>query len=137
MPKISGEQTPSARTARARRPRGSLTREQVVEAALALVDEQGVEALSMPALAARLDCGVMTLYGYIDSKEDLLLALAQRGLADTRWPEPLPHDAAALLGSWGRALRQALLRHPSLAGIFLSQAVVGPGIFVGIEAMLR
>jgi AcrR family transcriptional regulator len=109
----------------------------VVAAALALVDEQGVEALSMPALAARLDCGVMTLYGYVDSKEDLLQALWQRGLADTRWPEPLPQDAADLLLAWGRALRQTLLAHPSLAAIFLSQAVVGPVIFYGIETMLR
>ncbi|HTD79067.1 MAG TPA: helix-turn-helix domain-containing protein, partial [Chloroflexota bacterium] len=63
-----------------RRPRGSLTREQVVDAALQLADQHGFEALSMPTLARRLECGVMTIYGYVDSKEDLLDAIALRGL---------------------------------------------------------
>src|SRR5205823_4063563 len=38
--------------------------------------------------------------------------------------------------TWGRALRRTLLDHPSLPVIFLSQAVIGPGIFRGIEALL-
>ncbi len=121
---------------RRRRPRGSLTREQVVEAALQLADQDGVEALTMLTLAHRLECGVMTIYGYVDNKEDLLDAIALRGLADVRVPRPLPRQPAAVLVAWGRALRQTLIEHPSLALIFLSQAVMGPGIFRGIEALL-
>jgi AcrR family transcriptional regulator len=119
-----------------RRPRGSLSRQQVVEAALELADRDGLEALSMPALAQRLDCGVMTIYGYVDSKEDLLDAIALRGLADLRLPRPLPAEPTAVLLAWGRALRQTLLEHPSMPVIFLSRAVIGPGIFRGIEALL-
>jgi TetR/AcrR family transcriptional regulator, tetracycline repressor protein len=119
-----------------RRPRGSLTREQVVEAALQLADQEGLEALSMPTLARRLECGVMTLYGYIDHKEDLLDAIALRGLADVRLPRPLPSEPAAILVAWGRALRLTLLAHPSLPVIFLSRPVMGPGIFRGIEVLL-
>jgi TetR/AcrR family tetracycline transcriptional repressor len=119
-----------------RRARRSLTREQVVEAALAVADAQGLEALTMPALARRLECGVMTIYGYVDSKDDLLDAIAQRGLRDLRLPRPLPADPEAILVSWGRALRLNLIEHPSLAVIFLSRAVIGPGIFRGIEALL-
>jgi AcrR family transcriptional regulator len=121
---------------RPRRPRGSLTREQVIEAALQLADEQGIDALSMPALARRLGCGVMTPYRYVDNKEDLLVAIALRGLADLRLPRPLPSDPAALLVAWGRAVRSVLLQHPSLATIFLAQSVIGPGIFRGIEALV-
>ena len=119
-----------------RRRRGSLTSEQVVEAALQLADERGVDLLTMPNLAASLGCGVMTLYGYVESKEALLRLMAQRGLADLRLPRPLPPDAAAVLVAWGRALRQTLLAHPSLAVIFLTRSVIGPGIFRGIEALL-
>lgn len=119
-----------------RRPRGSLTREQIVNAALRLADEEGLEALSMPVLARRLECGVMTLYGYIANKDDLLDAIALRGLADLRLPQPLPSDPAALLVAWGRALRQTLLAHPSLPVIFLSRPVLGSGIFRGVEALL-
>jgi len=122
---------------RPRRQRGSLNREQVVEAALALADEAGLEALSMQSLARRLDCGVMTIYGYVESKEGLLDAIAQRGLRDLRLPRPLPGDAEALLVSWGRALRRTLIEHPSLPVIFLARAVIGPGIFHGVEALLR
>ena len=122
---------------RPRRPRGSLSREQVVEAALALADEAGLEALSMQTLARRLDCGVMTIYRYVESKEDLLNAIAQRGLRDLRLPRPLPGDAEALLVSWGRALRMTLVEHPSLPVIFLARAVIGPGIFHGVEVLLR
>jgi TetR/AcrR family tetracycline transcriptional repressor len=121
---------------RRRRPRGSLTRQQVIEAALQLADRDGLEALSLPALARQLACGVMTIYGYIDNKDDLLDAIAVRGLADLRLPRPLPGAPAAVLVAWGQALRVALLEHPSLPVIFLSQAVIGPGIFQGIEALL-
>ena len=120
----------------ARRPRGSLTRQQVVEAALRLADEKGLAALTMPLLAQRLACGVMTIYGYIANKDDLLDAIAAQGLADLRLPRPLPSEPAAVLVSWGRALRQAMIEHPSLPIIFLSQAVIGPGVFLGIEALL-
>ena len=126
----------SVKTPRKRRPRGSLTREQVVEAALALADDEGPEALTMPMLAHRLKCGVMTIYGYVDRKEDLLDAIAQRGLRDLRLPHPLPADAAAILLAWGRALRLNLIEHPSLPMIFLSRPVIGPGILHGLEALL-
>ena len=43
-----------------------------------LVDTEGVEALSMPRLARQLDAGVMTLYGYVRSKQELLDAVAMR-----------------------------------------------------------
>jgi AcrR family transcriptional regulator len=120
----------------ARRPRGSLTRDQIVEAALGLADQEGIEALTMPNLARRLDCGVMTIYGYIASKEDLLGAIAQLGLRDLRLAQPPPRGLEGILLAWGRSLRQTLLAHPSLPMIFLSRAVVGPGIFRGVEALL-
>src|SRR5579859_1398763 len=126
----------SVKTRTKRRPRGSLTRNQVVDAALELADDQGLEALTMQSLAKRLDCGVMTIYGYVENKEDLLDAVALRGLADLELPRPLPVEAPDILMSWGRAMRQTLIEHPSLPLIFLSQAVIGPGIFRGIEALL-
>jgi AcrR family transcriptional regulator len=121
---------------RLRRPRGSLTREQVVEAALTLADLEGLEALSIQNLAGRLECGVMTVYGYIDSKEDLLDAIAQRGLRDLQLARPVRLDVDGILLSWGRALRLLFLEHPSLPVIFLARAVIGPGIFRGVEALL-
>ena len=101
-----------------------------------MADQEGLDALSMQTLARRLECGVMTIYGYIDNKEDLLDAIALRGLMDLQLQRPLPSEPAAVLVAWGRALRATLIAHPSLPLIFLSQAVIGPGIFQGIEALL-
>ncbi len=128
---------PPVKPHRPRRQRGSLSRDHVIEAALALADEAGLDALSMQSLARRLDCGVMTIYGYIESKDDLLDAIAQWGLRDLRLPRPLPGEAEALLVAWGRALRTTLVEHPSLPVIFLARAVIGPGIFRGVEVLLR
>ena len=121
---------------RVRRPRGSLSREAVVEAALRLSDRDGLEALSMPGLAREIGCGVMTIYGYVEGKEDLLAAVAQRGLRDLDLRPPLPPTAEGVLGAWGRALRRTMLLHPSLPLIFLSRAVTGPGILRGMEVLL-
>src|SRR2546423_1668321 len=128
--------TRAVKPLRRRRRRGSLSREQVVDSALRLADQHGLEALSMPSLARELDCGIMTLYGYVDDKEDLLDAIALRGLADLRLPRPLPGQSGEVLIAWGRALRRTLLDHPSLPVIFLSRPVIGPGIFRGIESLL-
>jgi TetR/AcrR family tetracycline transcriptional repressor len=121
---------------RQRRPRGSLTREAVVEAALALVDAEGVEALSMPRLARQLDAGVMTLYGYVRSKQELLDALALRAIAEVRVRDLDASDGRAILLNWGRALRQVLLAHPGVAGVLVQRPVIGTGIFRGLEALL-
>ena len=59
---------------RGRRPR--LGREQVVFAALDLIEAEGLEALSMRRLGRRLGIEGMALYTYVESKDDLLDAVA-------------------------------------------------------------
>jgi AcrR family transcriptional regulator len=54
-----------------RRPRGELTREQVLSAALGLADEEGLDGLTMRRLAEELGCGTMTLYTHVASRDDL------------------------------------------------------------------
>jgi TetR/AcrR family tetracycline transcriptional repressor len=108
----------------------------VVEAALALVDAEGVAALSMPRLARRLDAGVMTLYGYVRDKQDLLDAVAQRAIAEVRVPALAGGDWRAILLGWGHGLRRALLAHPGVAGVLAGRSVIGPGIFRGLETLL-
>jgi AcrR family transcriptional regulator len=62
------------RPARGRKP--IFRRESVIDTALALVDEQGHEALSMRAIAAQLGAGVATLYHYFGSLAELKDAMA-------------------------------------------------------------
>jgi TetR/AcrR family tetracycline transcriptional repressor len=123
-------------TKQARRRWGSLTREAVVEGALELVDREGLEALSMPRLARHLGTGVMTLYGHVANKADLVDALAERVLADLETVE-------GRAGAWDRDmaehmchLRQVVLRHPAMGAVLATRGLTTPSVFRNLEASL-
>lgn len=73
----------------ARRRAGVLTRDRVCAAALELVDDEGLEALSMRRLAARLDCEAMSLYNHVRDKADLLDAVHAAVLGGLQPETPL------------------------------------------------
>ena len=120
----------------ARRRWGSLTREAVVEGALELVDSEGLEALSMPRLARHLGTGVMTLYGHVANKADLVDALAERVLADLEAVQGWPPDWDRDLAEHMRRLRQVVLRHPALGAVLAARGLTTPSVFRHLEAGL-
>lgn len=61
--------------ARQRRARGSLSREEILDAARKFVEHHGLQPLSFPRLAKELGAGTTSLYWYFHSKEELLAAL--------------------------------------------------------------
>jgi AcrR family transcriptional regulator len=108
-------------------PRDTLTRDQIVAAAIDLLDAEGVDGLNMRALGARLGSAATAVYWHVGSKEDLV-ALA----GDAVWHEiPLPDPAA--LGWRTAAARMAtdlhamLTRHTWLVQVFGSYMIFGPG----------
>jgi AcrR family transcriptional regulator len=103
MPKKS----PQPRT---RRPRGSLTREVILDAAEA-VAAQGFDALSMRAVAARLGAVPMALYNHFATKEELVDALLDRVLSRFE-PQPTSDDWTDDLREFARAHRRLLVEHP-------------------------
>jgi TetR/AcrR family transcriptional regulator, tetracycline repressor protein len=120
----------------ARRRWGSLSREAVVDGALELVDSEGLEALSMPRLARHLGTGVMTLYGHVTNKADLVDAMAERVLADLETLEGRPDDWDRDLAEHMRRLRQVVLRHPSLGAVLATRGLATPSVFRNLEAGL-
>lgn len=76
---LYGDGVSAAKPAR-RGPKPSLTREVVVDAALDLIDDDGITALNLRKLATRLGVSAMTPYGYFTDKADLLAAAVDRGL---------------------------------------------------------
>jgi TetR/AcrR family transcriptional regulator, tetracycline repressor protein len=75
------------------RPGGGLTRERVLDAALELADAEGLGALSMRRLAARLGVEAMSLYNHVTGKADLLDGVASRTFETVVLPDPgLPWD---------------------------------------------
>ena len=100
-----------------RRPRGSLTRELILDAAEE-VAQQGFEALTLRAVAAHLKAAPMALYRYFGTKEELVNALLDRVLGRFEL-EPPSADWIADLRRFALAHRRLLDQHPwALAGLF-------------------
>jgi AcrR family transcriptional regulator len=102
------------------RPR-SLTRERVLDAALGLLAARGLDALSIRNLAVELGVTPGTVYAYVDSKDDLLAAMADRliegiDVSDGE-PEPTWDDELRRLLSayYGLLVRYPALLNPALA----------------------
>ncbi len=90
-----------------------LNEERVVAAAIELADEDGLEAVSMARVAARLGFTTMSLYRHVESKDDLLRTMLDTALGPP--PSALDDpggDWRAALELWTRAVLDALLRHP-------------------------
>jgi AcrR family transcriptional regulator len=69
-------------TRRQRVPRGTLSAEQIVDAACDLVATGGLDGFSMPELARHLGVGVTSVYWYFHCKDDLIHAIADRVTED-------------------------------------------------------
>src|SRR6516165_10640034 len=65
-----------------------LTRERIVDEAIALIDAEGANALSMRRLAVRLGTSTMSTYHHIPDKQALRDAIAERLMADLAEPDP-------------------------------------------------
>ncbi len=97
------------------------------------MDAQGLGAVTMPALAAHLGVGTMSLYRHVDDKNDLVNAVAERVLGDVRVPDGKVDDWEGRVVGYLRALRAAALAHPALARILAEQGLtVGP-VFEQLE----
>jgi AcrR family transcriptional regulator len=130
---------PAKRTAK-RVPRNTLSRVRVVEGALALLDADGLDAVTMPRVAEHLGVGTMSLYRHVDDKDDLINAVAEHVVGDVQVPDGEDDDWEGRVVGYLRALRDAALAHPALARILAERGLtVGP-VFSQLEqvhAILR
>jgi AcrR family transcriptional regulator len=109
---------------RKRGPAPSLTLEQIVEAALRVLDAGGISALTTRRLAQEMGVGAMTLYSYVRTKEELLDRVAQVALA-AMVPAPDPSLRwAENLAAAGRGIRQQLTNRPGTFEIMLATRIV-------------
>jgi TetR/AcrR family transcriptional regulator, tetracycline repressor protein len=108
------------------RPRGSLTREEIIQEALALLGEHGPGALSMRRLADRLGVAPNALYTHVRGKADLIDGLIDQVYAglDLR-PDPAG-DWTQQLATLSQDVREHLLAHPAVVPYALQQPGLGP-----------
>ena len=122
---------------RARQP---LTRDAIVNAALKVVDEQGLAAVSMRAVAKVLDTGPASLYAHVASKEQLIDLVLDRVYGEFEPPEPDPDRWQEQLKEFVRQGRRVILGHPGLAAAMLGAPPMGPNGLKVVEgglALLR
>ena len=114
--------------------RRPLDRGRILAAALELVDEQGIEALSMRKLGQTLGYEAMSLYNHVANKDDLLGGILDLVLAEMEPPDPdggLPAIRASALSA-----HEALRRHPWAASMLMSAGGIRPGRLAYMEALL-
>jgi len=110
----------------ARRRREPISRDAIVDAALALLDGEGYEALSMRALAEELGTGAASLYWHVGSKDGLLDLVFERVIGEVRVPDADPEQWTEQVREFGRAQRAATLRHPFIVPLSLGRIPMGP-----------
>ena len=112
-----------------------LTRAGIAGAALAILDAEGEEALSMRRLAVDLDCAPMSLYNHVRDKDDLHAEVVDVALADIDVDVPGRRWDTRLL-ELARRCRQVLLDHPGLHPLMARGVRIGPSTLRIQEAVL-
>ena len=69
-----------AASSRTRLARGSLDQNRILEAALQLAQEVGLASLTIPALAARLEVGITSIYWHVHNRDELVLLMSERAI---------------------------------------------------------
>jgi AcrR family transcriptional regulator len=114
--------------------RKPLTRERILEFAVALADESGIEAISMRKLGQSLGYEAMSLYNHVANKGGLLDGMLDLVLAEM---EPPAQDGGlAAIRASSLSAHAALKRHPWAAGLLMTPARVRPARLAFMDALL-
>jgi AcrR family transcriptional regulator len=100
--------------------------DEIVDAALALADAEGLEAVTMRRLADELGVGTMTLYHYLRDKDHLAELVSDRVLSEVLIPGEVPSDWREALSEIARRTRSTFLRHPWILEAFGRQHALTP-----------
>ncbi|GIJ42802.1 TetR/AcrR family transcriptional regulator C-terminal domain-containing protein [Micromonospora andamanensis] len=108
-----------------------LTRERIIEAAVALLDEHGIDGLTMRRLAQRLAVTSTALYWHVKTKEDVLDLALDQIFGEVQLPgtgDDWRDDVRALTFRW----RAVMLRHP-WAPSLIGRPMLGPNVLSRTE----
>ncbi|HLB39267.1 MAG TPA: TetR/AcrR family transcriptional regulator [Actinomycetota bacterium] len=108
-----------ARTATPPKPRVPLSRERIADAALHIMDTDGLDAVSMRRVAREVGVEAMSLYNHVQDKDDLLNGVVERVMREFPYPEGDAEDDWLPYGrEIARGWRNLLRAHPSLVRLF-------------------
>ncbi|MDX2822612.1 TetR/AcrR family transcriptional regulator [Streptomyces ipomoeae] len=118
----------------------ALSREQIVAEALRLLDEEGIDALSMRKLGGRLGAGATSLYRHVTNKDELIELAVDEVYGEIEVnPSPDPANWRTDTARCAHSLRATILRHPWLASVLgeMGMSYLGPNWMRVSEAMLK
>lgn len=100
-------------------PRAPLSRERVLQAAIRLADEGGIESLTMRKLARALGVEAMSLYNHVANKDDLVDGIVDLVVSEIDLPSTAA-DWEAAIREYAISAHEALLRHPWACTLVMS-----------------
>jgi DNA-binding transcriptional regulator YhcF (GntR family) len=119
-------------------PEQELSLDRIVRTAIDIADTEGLSALSMRGVAARLGVAAMSPYRYIPSKDDLILLMADTAFGEESYPANAPEEWRWRIELGARTLWTLYRKHPWLAQIgSLTRPLLVPNLMVHGEWMLR
>lgn len=113
----------------------SLSRAEIVDAAIAVADAEGADAVSMRRIAQVLRSGTMSLYWHVANKEQLVDLMLDTLVAESRVPEP-SGDWRADLQAMAREYRAMLLRHRWVMEFVGGRPPLGPNTMLNLDRSL-
>lgn len=121
------KQFASVWTKQTRQPKSSgLRREQIVAAAVEILDAEGLESLSMRKLGAKLGAGATSLYWHVANKDELLELVLDEFWGLVRTPEPEQASWRELLTTFAYSLRASIREHRWMASLVGQLPSIGP-----------
>jgi len=115
-----------------KKPRRRLDREEILNAALLLADDSGLEALSMRSLASEIGSDPTAVYRHFRDKQELLLAMVDLALAELRQPTS-DGGWRTVARELAISLREVLRAHPGVTAL----VAAGPPTRGTVEATIR
>ncbi|MFE0187843.1 TetR/AcrR family transcriptional regulator C-terminal domain-containing protein [Streptomyces sp. NPDC058989] len=118
-------------------PEQELSLDRIVRTAIEIADAEGLSALSMRGVAARLGVAAMSTYRYVPSKEDLVLHMADAAFGEESYGADAPEDWRARVELGARTLWSLHRKHPWLAQLgSLTRPLLVPNLMVHGEWVL-
>jgi AcrR family transcriptional regulator len=118
--------------------RSTLTREAIVEAAVRIADAEGLSAVSIRRVATELDARTMSLYTYIDTKDDLLDLMGNEAAAEILIEDDaLPADWREAISMIARREIAVTARHPWMVELIGGRRRHGPNALRHVEQSIK
>lgn len=114
--------------------RGTLSEEQIVDAAVAAIAEDGLAKLSMRRLGARLGVDPMAIYHHVDDKQALLALVLARVLSEMPVPDR-SQPWAVQVRDWAIAYWELASRHREVVGAALADPRIARGALRATEPL--